>query len=128
MQNIAIDLNLLSMTLKALLFLFIGFTYTTSCSSSRKMSTALDLNNLSEVVHFINTTTPCEQISYIEANKEQVIGDTTFASLILLNITKGSKRKFFMPVANGDSIVSTPFQTEILQEQLDSIKLELKCK
>ena len=122
------NLNPKLMTLKALLFLFIVFTYAISCSSSRKTSASLDLGNLSEVIHFINSTTPCEQISYIEANKEQIVRDTNFAPLIFLNITKGSKRKLFIPVADDGSIVSTQFQTEFLQEQLDSIKLELKCK
>src|SRR3954451_21580196 len=67
------DLNISLMTINALLFLLLVFTYTISCSSSRKTSTALDLGNLTEVVHFINSTTPCEQISYIEANKEQIV-------------------------------------------------------
>jgi hypothetical protein len=128
MQNVATDLKPLLMTLKALLFLFIVFTYTTGCSSARKTSASLDLGNLTEVIHFINTTTPCEQVSYIEANKEQIVKDSTFGSLILINISKYSKRKLFIPIANGGSIVSTQFQTELLQEQLDSIKLELKCK
>jgi len=116
------------MITKALLFLLLVFTYTISCSSSRKASTELDLSNLTEVIHFVNSTTPCEQISYIEAQKEQVVTDTTFGSLILVNISKGGKRKFYMPVANGNFVIQTEFKMEVLQEQLDSLKLEWKCK
>src|SRR4051794_40541957 len=116
------------MSLKTLLFLLLVFTYAISCSSSRKLSSTVDLSNQAEVVNFINRTTPCEQISYIEANKEQIVKDTVFGSLLLINISRYSKRSFYMPRANDGSVLSTQFQTEMLQEQLDSIKLDLKCK
>jgi hypothetical protein len=116
------------MTLKSFPFLLLVFIYTISCSSSRKLSTQVDLSNQAAVVNFINTTTPCEQIFYIEANKDQIVKDTAFGSLLLLNVSRYSKRGFYMPKANDSSILSTQFQTEMLQEQLDSIKLDLRCK
>jgi len=98
-----------------------------ACRSSRAEVHRLDLKDSLAVANFIKEEQTCDKIFYVEKHKQKFVEEVGFSRLILLDISKQARFKFFIPYTSGGMIQNTKQKMIALQEQLDSIKVKAMC-
>ena len=98
-----------------------------ACRSSRGDVHKIDIMDSIAVTNFIKKEQTCNKILYVEKNKQKFIDETGFSRLILLDLSKQTAFKFFIPYASGGMIQSTKQKMTALQEQLDTVKVKAMC-
>ena len=76
---------------------------------------------------FINESTLCDKLAYVEKHKTFFCKEVGFYNLILKNISKESNTEIDIPFATGGSPIPENKRESILQDQIGKIK-KLKCK
>lgn len=98
-----------------------------ACRSSRGDMHRVDLKDSLAVANFIKKEQTCDKIFYVEKHKQKFVDEVGFSHLILLDLSKQATIKFFIPYASGGMILSTKQKMIVLQEELDTARIKVKC-
>jgi hypothetical protein len=88
----------------------------------------VNLNDSLSVTDFINKSTICNKILFVEKNKHAFCSELGYSNLILSSISKGTNAKIFIPYYSGGVRLTNKDQELYLQESLDEFKKIFDCK
>jgi len=88
----------------------------------------VNLSDSLSVRRFIDRSTTCDRIVFVEKNKAAFCSEQGYSSLILASIVAGRNEQVFIPLYNNGNRVSNRQQEGYLQEQMDTLKKVFNCK
>ncbi|KIC89037.1 hypothetical protein [Flavihumibacter sp. ZG627] len=96
-----------------------------SCKATQPV---VDLNDSLSVRDFINKSTACDRIYFVEKNKLLFCSEVGYSDLILSSLVKATNERIFLPFYNGGIRVPDKEQQAYLQERMGEFKKKLNCQ